>query len=255
MFDTTRDKICRGLLTLTQPRKGYRFNIDAILLARFAAERRHGHPPSHVVDLGAGCGIVGLLAGKIWTDTRVHLVEIQSELSQLCRENAEQNWLADRATVHQGDLRAWIKTASQHIAMQDQVTSIALSNPPFFPAGQGQRSPNLQIATARHELNGSLHEWIDQLTQHSGIPEFYVILPADRFETLSSQLCTVSATISSYRHVHPFAEAPANRVLLQISLASSHTRAAQSIALAPLIMFDAPGQYTAALNTMLGDAP
>jgi tRNA1(Val) A37 N6-methylase TrmN6 len=64
----TRDQILRGRLTLLQPARGYRFSIDALLLADFAAtivstslssissrsEQVRG------ADLGSGCGVVAL---------------------------------------------------------------------------------------------------------------------------------------------------------------------------------------------------
>src|SRR5262249_23627204 len=52
----TQDAIFSGRLRLCQPARGagYRFNLDPVLLAGFAAGGEH------VVDLGAGCGVLGL---------------------------------------------------------------------------------------------------------------------------------------------------------------------------------------------------
>ena len=58
-----RDTFWGGRLTLWQParRAGYRFNIDPVLLASAVPSG------DHAIDLGAGCGILGilLLAAKV----------------------------------------------------------------------------------------------------------------------------------------------------------------------------------------------
>src|ERR1700738_5195756 len=55
--EETFDSILGGALRLYQPRRGYRFSVEAVLLARFAAAR----PARGVLDLGAGCGGVVLV--------------------------------------------------------------------------------------------------------------------------------------------------------------------------------------------------
>src|SRR5258708_37146994 len=52
--EETLDSILGGALRLYQPRRGYRFSVEAVLLARFAAAR----PAARVLELGAGCGVV-----------------------------------------------------------------------------------------------------------------------------------------------------------------------------------------------------
>src|SRR5437667_307452 len=55
--EETLDSILGGALRLYQPRRGYRFSVEAVLLARFAAAR----PAARVLELGAGCGVVALI--------------------------------------------------------------------------------------------------------------------------------------------------------------------------------------------------
>ena len=75
--ETSVDSIGRGALELEQPREGYRFNIDPVILADFAAARAVS--PERIVDLGAGVGIVGLLLALRFPAARVLLVELQLE--------------------------------------------------------------------------------------------------------------------------------------------------------------------------------
>jgi tRNA1Val (adenine37-N6)-methyltransferase len=135
----TRDSIGRGRLVLYQPRRGYRFNVDSVILAGFASP-----PGRRVCDLGTGVGIVGLwLAGE---GASVTGVEIQPALAALARQNAEENGLAGRFEVVVGDLRTYAPPADG--PRFDQI----VSNPPFAPHGRGKVDADPVRAMARHEL-------------------------------------------------------------------------------------------------------
>jgi tRNA1Val (adenine37-N6)-methyltransferase len=54
--DETIDGILQGKLSIIQRRTGYRFSIDALLLAHFVAPRKY----DRIVELGAGSGVVAL---------------------------------------------------------------------------------------------------------------------------------------------------------------------------------------------------
>ena len=53
----TVDTLLNGRLRIIQPQKGYRFSIDALLLADFVMLEDE----DIVVELGTGCGIISLL--------------------------------------------------------------------------------------------------------------------------------------------------------------------------------------------------
>ena len=55
--DESLDTILGGALSVVQPRDGYRFSVDSILLARFATARSR----DRVLELGAGCGVISLV--------------------------------------------------------------------------------------------------------------------------------------------------------------------------------------------------
>jgi len=52
----TIDTFLNGRLRIIQSRQGYRFSVDALLLAEFVSIKSE----DFVVDLGAGCGIISL---------------------------------------------------------------------------------------------------------------------------------------------------------------------------------------------------
>ena len=56
----TCDTLFNGKLIIYQPKKGYRFAIDAVLLAGLTRVR----PSDRIVDLGTGCGVIPLDSGS-----------------------------------------------------------------------------------------------------------------------------------------------------------------------------------------------
>jgi len=59
--------------------------LVGIILDRFA----EGQPPSRVVDVGCGSGVIGLSLGLEWQDSNVFLVDISSQALALAEENAK----------------------------------------------------------------------------------------------------------------------------------------------------------------------
>lgn len=61
--------------------------LVGIILERFT----EGQPPSRVVDVGCGSGVIGLSLGLEWQDSNVFLVDISSEALALAEENAKRH--------------------------------------------------------------------------------------------------------------------------------------------------------------------
>ena len=72
----TLDAIFQGRLRIIQPEKGYRFSVDAVLLAGLTRIR----PQDRVVDLGSGCGIIPLLLACRQPVAHITGIEIQDSM-------------------------------------------------------------------------------------------------------------------------------------------------------------------------------
>ena len=95
---------------------GYRVNVDAILLAAFAA--RGDRMARLAVDLGAGAGAVGLTLLYLGIAGNVDFIERDPFLAALCQKNLAANSFARCGTVHVGDLeRALTSIAAQSRCM------------------------------------------------------------------------------------------------------------------------------------------
>lgn len=116
-----------------------------MLLAHFAASvcgRR-------VVDLGAGCGTLGLLLCACNDRCHITGIELEAAAHALALENIRVNALESRLTALHGDVRE-IKMLLPSAAFDTVV-----SNPPYFPVGSGHAGVS---ASARTELNLTLDQ-------------------------------------------------------------------------------------------------
>lgn len=157
----TTDTLLHGRLVLRQPARGHRVNLDAVLLAAFAATSRPprapapGGPPfARAADLGAGTGAVALLLRRAGTVGRCTCVEAEPELAALCRENADANGLGDTVEVLAADLRNGLPPAL------DGACTLVVANPPYLPLCEGRASPEPLRAAQRHELRGGLPDFV-----------------------------------------------------------------------------------------------
>jgi tRNA1Val (adenine37-N6)-methyltransferase len=142
----TLDEFLDGRLRLIQSAKGYRFSIDAVLLAQFVTVK----PRDVVVDLGSGCGIISLLLLLEKTVARIVAMEIQGDLADQTVRNAALNGVADRMGVLLADLR--------QVPFRKPVADVVVCNPPFRRPGSGRVNPDRQRAIARHEIMASLND-------------------------------------------------------------------------------------------------
>ncbi|MCA9669146.1 MAG: methyltransferase [Myxococcales bacterium] len=201
---TTVDRVARGELLLEQPAEGYRYNADAVILARFALERCCEPPPRDVVDLGAGCGVIGLLVAQRTVDARIVLVELQPELAELCARNAERNALAGRVETRCEDLRdgAW----REHL----HAPTLLLCNPPFFRVGEGRLSPKPFVANARHELTLALADLVTAVVPAlaDARSRWALVYPTAREAELAKLLAAHGLFVHQRRAVRAYPGAP-----------------------------------------------
>lgn len=241
----TRDSICRGDLILRQPRSGYRFNVDSVILAHFCRQVVQ-RPPGEVADLGAGCGVVGLLLARCWASCQVRLVEIQRELADLARANVLDNGLDGRVVVCQADLRQPENWRGVH------GPELVVSNPPFFRQGTGKISQHLQVAVAKHEVRCSLQELVaacaEVLSPGGAVA---MIHAAERREELLKQMGQRELVPHQIRLVRPLPERKVARVLVLACKGGE----GPAVNLPELLVEQRPGEYSEEMERILeGDA-
>ena len=234
----TVDGALGGAVTLVQPRTGYRFSLDAVLLARFAAET----PVSSVLDLGCGCGVVGLCVLALGGAERLDAVDIQREMIACARESAERSGLGERAVFLEGDYRAE--------GVPEGRFPLVVSNPPYRPLGSSCVSPRRSVGLARHEVCGTVTDLARaaaRALQHRG--SFCVVHPAARLPALLAACAASGLQPRSLRCLHPRLGQPALLVLLRCSKG-----AGEGLEVRPPLVLHGEGleKYSQEAATLLG---
>ena len=129
----TCDDLLHGEMKLFQRAGGFRYSVDALLLAAFALPLSAG---ARVLDLGTGSGVVALILARRGRPARVVGVELQAGLADIARRNASANPTDPRVEIIEADALARPFPAASF--------DLVVSNPPFQPGGAGPktRTPN-----------------------------------------------------------------------------------------------------------------
>ena len=99
--DETVDEILGGRLRIFQKKKGYRFSLDAFLLAHFIRLKKD----DLIIDLGTGSGVIAIIMGKRKECGKVVGIDVQEELVDMAKRSVEVNTLCNKVEIRQGDLR------------------------------------------------------------------------------------------------------------------------------------------------------
>jgi len=123
---------------------GFPLSTDSMALAGFAVLPRN----ARVLDLGSGCGTLGLLLCAENSDCHVTGIEITEDAHAEAVENIRRNGLELRLESICADIR------DIPSIMQPGSFTVCVSNPPYFTAGpQSQKTP-----LARREDSCSLED-------------------------------------------------------------------------------------------------
>ena len=171
----TCDALFNNKLVIYQQKRGYRFSVDAVLLAGLTRVRRD----DHILDLGTGCGVIPLILAYRNLGKRIVGLEVQPELVELAKRNVEVNGFCQKIRIHEGDIR---QLSSD---FQPGSFDLVISNPPYRRLQSGRVNPDGQQAVARHELKASaadVFKTASALLDHGG--RLAIIYPATRLAYL-----------------------------------------------------------------------
>ncbi len=241
MDSLTRDSISlrgAGVVTVIQPKKGARFTLDALLLADFCRVK----PWDHILEPGAGTGIVSLLLARKHPRSHIVCIERQKTLAHVCERNIAENRLEGRIKLLEEDIRklpASIKASS---------VDLIVANPPYTGAQAGKQSPSEERASSRQERFGGLGDWLGLQRYLKNKGRFVVVFPAERLADLVTLLRSRALEPKLLRLAHPAAAKPASLVLLEAVKAAGPGLKV----LPPLIIHDETGGYSPEMKDLYG---
>jgi tRNA1Val (adenine37-N6)-methyltransferase len=240
MDEETLDEILAGRLRIFQRKRGYRFSVDAILLAHFVSLKSK----SKAIDLGTGSGIIPLILAARFPHVAWIGLEIQAELAKLANKSIQLNCLQDHINIVNGDARKIKNIFSAHSF--DAVTF----NPPYRKINSGRINPDQEKAIARHEVKGSLEDFLQAakyLLKPAG--KVFTIYPAKRLAELVSVFRANSIEPKRMKFVFSDVKSTAGFVLAEGRAGSS-----EELKIEPsLVIYDQDKRYTYQMNSIFSD--
>ena len=234
-------------LTVNQAPHGYRFALEAFLLADFVP----APAPAPCIDLGTGCGVVALFLARRFPRLCCVGLELQRSLVVLAQQNVVCNGLEHRIGIVQGDMRQVSSLFSAG------VFGTVVCNPPYRAVGHGRLNPHPEKAIARHELTVTLPQLVQaarHLLRRRGL--LVMVYHPARLPELFVQLDAARLRPRRMRLVHATQHAPASMVLIE---AICDGRDALTV-LPPLWVYETSGDYTVEMQAIfhgrtLGETP
>ncbi|MFC3069007.1 tRNA1(Val) (adenine(37)-N6)-methyltransferase [Phenylobacterium soli] len=204
MDEISEDSVLDGRVRLRQPARGYRAGLDAALLAAAC----DAGPGQRVLEAGCGAGAALLAAAARRQGARFAGVERDAAAAALARENAALNGLSERVEILEADVAAPFSRLG--LAPFDA----ALSNPPFFDDPGALRAPSPERRGA-WIADAGLAAWTGFLVK--AVREGGTITLIHRADRLADLLTLLAEKAGSFqvRPIHPFADAPAKRVIVR----------------------------------------
>lgn len=186
-------------MTLYQPESGYCYNSDSLFLYDFIS---NFSPKGELLDVGAGCGILGLLVARDFP-VSLEAVEKQPMFANYTRKNALENGIKCR--VYEGD---FVEFTSE------KKYDFIISNPPFYPSG-AQKSEDESLFTARYDVNLPMEQFFKKVSQLLKPKSHFIFCyDATQFGLVCAELAKVKMRVVDVRFVHPKKDRPASLVMV-----------------------------------------
>jgi len=234
--ETVEDLHLKGLRVI-QKKKGFRFGMDAVLLADFA----NIHPQATVADFGSGTCILPLLLMGRSRGMTFHAFEIQPKMAEMAARTVQLNRLEDRIQVYCED--AGKAEQILHPCSMDAV----ICNPPYGRPGTTITNPDASKAVSRHQQEEGLDSMlVSAFRVLKGKGRLFLIYPASQMLFLFQALQKAHMEPKRFRLVYPCLSSPANLVLVEA------VKDARPMLhpMPPLILYQSNGDLTSELKSV-----
>ena len=212
-------------MQLFQPESGYCYNSDSLYLHDFINRL---NPKGKVLDVGAGCGIVGLLVARDNPKVLMEAVEKQDVFINYAQKNAEVNTIEYK--LYRSD---FLDFESKH--KYDYI----VSNPPYYPEGT-RKSRDEILINARYNSSLPLDDFFKKVSRllkpHS---HFVFCYDPVVFGDICIALEKVKMRVVDVQFVHARSDKSASLVMIHARNGSKSMMKVQE----PLITFEGD-EYT-----------
>lgn len=228
----TKDNVLYGALTAWQPVDGPRVTVDTILLASFVKARGK----DRILELGCATGVISLLlALRLPEATKIEGIDIQEDLVNLAKRNAQENGLDARVSFFLSDLR----NIKDRYASQS--FDVVVTNPPYDEPHRSRWTDSFSDATARQGLYCSLKDVVKAahfVLKNKG--HLFMIFRAQRGAELVATLVNENLEPKRLQMVHPYPGKKATVILVEAVRSAGKGVVIES----PLYIYDGEGNFT-----------
>jgi tRNA1Val (adenine37-N6)-methyltransferase len=242
----TLEDLLGGGLRILQKKRGYRFSLDALLLAHFI--RLKGNEPA--VELGTGSAVIPIILQHRFGRKKIIGIEIQEHLADMALRNVRMNAMEDRIDILAGDVR------NIQSLLKPRSCRVVFFNPPYRKASSGRVNPDREKALARHEIAGSLGDFLAaarHVLKEKG--SVFVIYPARRLVELVWRMRLNRMEPKRLRMVHTRASSAAVFALVEGVMDGGE----ELEVIPPIFIYDEGGSYSKEMKTLFreisGDPP
>jgi tRNA1Val (adenine37-N6)-methyltransferase len=212
-----REYFPRGL---QQPEHGFRFSVDALLLACFAKIPTG----ARLLDMGAGCGVVGLGCLLHCAETRPDCtrtspaslisLDMQPEMLGCCEANFRSLGLEGQAsTVH-----CRVEDVVDCPELGPESVDVVVCNPPYRRAGSGKASPRADRELALAESRAGLVDFLEATAYVlKNRASAFFVFTAQRLTEFIEMASRCRLQVKTLRFVHGRQDAQAKTVLIQVT--------------------------------------
>jgi tRNA1(Val) A37 N6-methylase TrmN6 len=185
---------------LYQPQEGYCYNSDSVFLSDFI---NYFKPKGRVLDVGAGCGIVGLLVASQNPKIELEAVEKQDIFVEYATINARVNKIPYK--IHH---KSFLELD------EDAKYDYIISNPPFYPH-KSTKSNNSMLSIARYNNNLPLSDFFKKVSRVLKPKSHFVFCyDATQFGIICAELDKVKLRVVDVQFVHPKVDRAASLVMI-----------------------------------------
>lgn len=236
--ETLDDLQLKGIHVI-QKQEGFRFGVDAVLLANFAKVKRG----DYVIDLCSGTGIIPFIIGGKTEARSITGIEIQEEMVEMANRSVIYNHLEDRINFIKGDLKSI--SLLKGLPKADVVTV----NPPYKLNNSGILNPRDKLAIARHEVLCTLEDVIIACrTLLKDGKRMYMVHRPDRLADIITLMRKHKIEPKRIQMVHPNTKKAPNIVLIE----GQRDGGAFLKWEPPIYVYDEDGSFSSQINEIYG---
>ena len=128
----------------------YRFNQDSLHLVKFIQQRKLG-TSLNFLDVGSGCGVIGIELAVAFPKWQGSLLEAQGEFISFLEVNRKL-FKVDHLTIIHSPVEAY---------RNQTFFDLIVFNPPYFFEGMGRPTADLARRRCRHIEELAFHKWLE----------------------------------------------------------------------------------------------